>query len=92
MVICPIALAVHCTGCPFFKFCPAKTTLGDYKKGDIDKTSVEKETNEDNIHTCEEKPRDPNNQVGIDLDRNLKSDLLSQLQRKMETADFAQTE
>jgi hypothetical protein len=32
MVICPIARAVHCTGCPFFKFCPAKTTLGDYGK------------------------------------------------------------
>jgi hypothetical protein len=32
MVICPIALAVHCTGCLFFKFCPAKTTLGDYNK------------------------------------------------------------
>lgn len=35
MVICPIALAVHCTGCPFFKFCPAKSLLGDYvKEGD----------------------------------------------------------
>ena len=32
MVICPIALAVHCTGCPFVKFCPAKTVLGDYGK------------------------------------------------------------
>lgn len=32
MVICPIALAVHCTGCPFVKFCPAKTILGDYGK------------------------------------------------------------
>ncbi len=34
MVICPIAMAVHCTGCPFFKFCPAKSILGDYKKDD----------------------------------------------------------
>ena len=34
MVICPIAIAVHCTGCPFFKFCPAKTILGDYVKDD----------------------------------------------------------
>lgn len=34
MVICPIARAVHCTGCPFFKFCPAKTSLGDYGKED----------------------------------------------------------
>jgi hypothetical protein len=32
MVICPIARAVHCTGCLFVKFCPAKTTLGDYGK------------------------------------------------------------
>jgi len=32
MVICPIALAVHCTGCPFVKFCPAKTIIGDYKE------------------------------------------------------------
>jgi hypothetical protein len=34
MVICPIARAVHCTGCPFFKFCPVKTILGDYGKDD----------------------------------------------------------
>ena len=34
MVICPIARAVHCTGCPFVKFCPAKTVLGDYGKDD----------------------------------------------------------
>ncbi len=32
MVLCPIALAVHCTGCPLVKFCPAKTILGDYGK------------------------------------------------------------
>jgi hypothetical protein len=32
MVICPIALAVHCSGCPLVKFCPAKTLLGDYGK------------------------------------------------------------
>lgn len=30
MVICPIALAVHCTGCPLVKVCPLKTILGDY--------------------------------------------------------------
>lgn len=35
MVICPIAIAVHCTGCPFVKFCPAKTILGDYGKEDV---------------------------------------------------------
>jgi hypothetical protein len=34
MVICPIARAVHCTGCPFVQFCPAKTILGDYGKDD----------------------------------------------------------
>ncbi len=32
MTICPIALAVHCVGCPFVTFCPAKTILGDYDK------------------------------------------------------------
>ena len=31
MVVCPIALAVGCKKCPAFSFCPAKTTLGDYK-------------------------------------------------------------
>jgi hypothetical protein len=30
MTLCPIALAVHCTGCPVVKVCPAKRTLGDY--------------------------------------------------------------
>jgi hypothetical protein len=39
MVICPIARTVHCTGCIFFKFCPAKTTLGDYGKENVDETS-----------------------------------------------------
>jgi hypothetical protein len=43
MVICPIARAVHCTGCIFFKFCPAKTTLGDYGKENVDQTSKEPE-------------------------------------------------
>lgn len=32
MIICPIAMAVHCTGCPLVKFCPAKTILGDFGK------------------------------------------------------------
>jgi hypothetical protein len=31
MTLCPIALAVHCTGCPIVKVCPAKRTLGDYE-------------------------------------------------------------
>ena len=38
MVICPIAKAVHCTGCLLVKFCPAKTILGDYGK-EIEKWS-----------------------------------------------------
>jgi len=46
MVICPIARAVHCTGCPFFKFCPVKTILGDYGKDDA--KSVEKEPYDEN--------------------------------------------
>jgi len=36
MVICPIARAVHCTGCALVKFCPAKTILGDYGKENVD--------------------------------------------------------
>ena len=32
MTLCPVALAVHCTGCPIVKVCPAKTILGDYGK------------------------------------------------------------
>ena len=34
MVICPIARAVHCTGCILVKICPAKKVLGDYGKDD----------------------------------------------------------
>jgi hypothetical protein len=61
MVICPIALAVHCTGCPFFKFCPAKPTLGDYKEEELDKTSKTKKTDEDNMQSPGEKPGDSSN-------------------------------
>ncbi|MBX9723342.1 MAG: hypothetical protein K2X81_18200 [Candidatus Obscuribacterales bacterium] len=32
MTLCPIAMMVHCTGCPLVKFCPAKTILGDFGK------------------------------------------------------------
>ena len=32
MTVCPIALAVHCSGCPIVKVCPAKTVLGDHGK------------------------------------------------------------
>lgn len=30
MTLCPIALTVHCAGCPIVKVCPAKRALGDY--------------------------------------------------------------
>jgi len=31
MKICPIAIAVGCPKCAFFKVCPAKEALGGYK-------------------------------------------------------------
>jgi hypothetical protein len=31
MVLCPVALAVGCRRCPIFRFCPAKTVIGDYR-------------------------------------------------------------
>jgi hypothetical protein len=44
MVICPIALVVHCKGCPIVKVCPAKTIIGDFGKvlDDKDKAGSEK--------------------------------------------------
>jgi hypothetical protein len=30
MTLCPVALAVHCVGCPIVNVCPAKTVIGDY--------------------------------------------------------------
>jgi hypothetical protein len=42
MVICPIALVVHCKGCPIVKVCPAKTIIGDYGKVVDDKAGAEK--------------------------------------------------
>jgi len=30
MTLCPVALAVHCVGCPVVKICPAKSIIGDY--------------------------------------------------------------
>lgn len=32
MTLCPVALAVHCVGCPVVKVCPAKTLIGDFGK------------------------------------------------------------
>jgi len=31
MVLCPVALAVGCKGCPIFNVCPVKGVIGDYK-------------------------------------------------------------
>jgi len=31
MVLCPVALAVGCKGCPVFNVCPLKGVIGDYK-------------------------------------------------------------
>ena len=55
MVICPIARAVHCTGCLLFKFCPAKTTLGDYGKEGVDKTLKKTDKKDDKISAPENK-------------------------------------
>ena len=30
MILCPVALAVHCVNCPIVKVCPAKAVIGDY--------------------------------------------------------------
>jgi len=53
MVICPIARAVHCTGCALVKICPAKTFLGDYGK----ETEQSKEARE--ASKAESKTLDP---------------------------------
>jgi len=31
MVLCPVALAVGCKGCPIFNVCPVKGVIGDYR-------------------------------------------------------------
>ena len=51
MVICPIARAVHCTGCMIVKFCPLKTSLGDYGK----EKSIPKDTEDPNKEEKEDK-------------------------------------
>ncbi len=33
MTLCPIALAIGCKRCPVFRICPAKSIIGDFKKG-----------------------------------------------------------
>jgi hypothetical protein len=40
MVLCPVALAVGCKGCPIFNVCPLKSVIGDYKP---DEATAEKD-------------------------------------------------
>jgi hypothetical protein len=40
MVLCPVALAVGCKGCPVFNVCPLKSVIGDYKP---DEATAEKD-------------------------------------------------
>lgn len=47
MTICPIALAVHCVGCPLVKVCPAKTVLGDF--GKYEPPTAEKEPDDQRL-------------------------------------------
>ncbi|MDR3615057.1 MAG: hypothetical protein P4L53_15965 [Candidatus Obscuribacterales bacterium] len=56
MVICPIARAVHCTGCVLVKFCPAKTILGDFGKTDeVKPTNAERKAEEKPVEKTIEK-------------------------------------
>lgn len=32
LVLCPIALVVHCSGCALVKICPARSLLGDFER------------------------------------------------------------
>ncbi len=32
MTLCPVALAVGCSKCPFVSMCPGKGIIGNYKK------------------------------------------------------------
>ena len=41
MTLCPVALAVHCTGCPIVNACPAKTIIGDYDANKPDEPNGE---------------------------------------------------
>lgn len=53
MTICPIALTVHCIGCPLVKFCPAKSFLGDYDTYTDEQTETETEKSEISDDTSE---------------------------------------
>lgn len=50
MTICPIALAVHCKGCPLVKICPAKSLLGDF---DTYKEEAESSDSSDSAESSE---------------------------------------
>jgi hypothetical protein len=56
MTLCPIALAVHCTGCPIVKACPAKRVLGDY--GTYAPVATESDAKPDRDATTEKTDRD----------------------------------
>jgi hypothetical protein len=56
MVICPIARAVHCTGCFLVKFCPAKTLIGDFGKENVDKPKNTTETDPKDKPTDSKRP------------------------------------
>jgi hypothetical protein len=32
VTLCPVALAVHCIGCPVVNVCPVKTLIGDFDR------------------------------------------------------------
>ena len=66
MVICPIARAVHCTGCIFFKFCPAKSILGDYRKDGDDSAETDADKKKKKKERAEESSADSPSQSNSD--------------------------
>ncbi len=38
LTICPLALTMGCAKCPFFKVCPLKAVIGDYRPPITDAT------------------------------------------------------
>ena len=46
MTICPIALLVHCVGCPLVKICPGKSIVGDFETYEAEVEQSEKESEE----------------------------------------------
>ena len=86
MVVCPIAIAVHCTGCPFVTFCPAKTILGDYKE-DEDKTTEAAKADQNCIQGTGGKPDgscDKSKQNSLEWDK-LKEELQASHPKEQES-------